>query len=140
MAYTVVYGISETFGLRFKSPESTWQVPSGWVRGTTTKKTLIWGSLLGPGLITRNPYAGIWLLPFLIALNHNILLAVVIGIVHGMARAIGVLKNRKYLDNPYSHLIILGSLFRWRSIDGMVLLLVAGVMIVQVVWILGFRL
>lgn len=45
------------------------------------------------GLITRNPYAGMWLLPFLLALSHPLLttifLGAAIGTIHGAARAGG---------------------------------------------------
>lgn len=89
----------------------------------------IWGAVLGPGLLTRNPYAGIWLLPLLITLNHSVLMGVITGVVigmaHGTGRALGVLNNRKRMDITW-HILILGAQLRWRFIDGLVLLLTAG--------------
>ncbi len=104
-------------------------------------QTVTWGALLGPGLLIRNPYAGMWLLPLLIALNHNLLTALVIGMIvgvaHGGARALGILSNRRQMDMNYSHLMILGAQLRWKYRDGLALLLVAGVLAAYTLALLG---
>jgi len=93
-------------------------------------QTATWGALLGPGLVTRNPYAGMWLVLLLIALNHSLftvlVLGMAVGIAHGGARALGVLSNRRHLDTNCTHLLILGAQMYWRFIDGLALLLAAG--------------
>lgn len=135
--YTLLFGIFETGLLPISAPSLTWQVPAQWIRGHSPfVQTLIWGTCLGPGLVTRNPYAGMWLLPLFIALNQNLLAAVIIGMaiggIHGAARALGVLCNRKELDTscPPIHFLgvhhILGTQWRWRLIDGLILLVVTG--------------
>jgi len=105
-----------------------------------------WGTTLGPGLVTRNPYAGMWLLPLLLALNHGLLTAVVVGMavgtVHGGARVLGVLSNRKQLDGDmeYIHLRILGAQLRWQYFDGLTLLLAAGALAAYVLSLLDAHL
>ena len=101
------------FGLPLRSFDSKWQVPSSWVKGSVIKRSLLWGTILGPGLITRNPYAGIWLLPLLIVLARNPLVMVLVGIgigaAHGIARALGVLRNRKHLESSCDAMFLLGA-------------------------------
>ena len=129
--YALAFGIAETFGLPLRVPSLAWQVPAQWIKGRSPMgQTAMWGALLGPGLVTRNPYAGMWLLPLLIALNHNLLTAMAIGMAvgaaHGGTRALGVLSNRRHMDASCSHLMILGVQLRWKYRDGLALLLVAG--------------
>lgn len=104
---------------------------------------MIWGTTLGPGLLTRNPYAGIWLLPLLVALNHNMLTAVTIGIAigvaHGGARALGVLNNIKHMNTNCGDILILGAQLRWQFMDGLTLLLAAGALAAYVLSLLGIH-
>ncbi len=52
---------------RRRLPGSNWAVPSRWIAGRgNLGRTLIWGLTLGPGLMTRNSYAGMLLLPVLL--------------------------------------------------------------------------
>lgn len=143
-AYAFCFGVLEALGVPFRVPGLAWQVPSGWVgRRPAGVQTLTWGTTLGPGLVTRNPYAGMWLLLLLLALNSNPLAAMVVGVaigaVHGGARALGVLNNRKYMDMDasYVHLRILGAQLRWQYFDGLALLLAAGALMAYVLAVLG---
>ncbi len=122
--YAFTFGILETLGLPIQAPGLAWQVPAQWIRGrSATMQTLTWGACLGPGLVTRNPYAGMWLLPLLTVLDHNLLTAIfigmAIGVAHGGARAIGVLSNRRHLKVSCNHLVILGVQWRWQFMDGL---------------------
>ena len=144
LAYTFWFGLLETLGLSFRPIEIGWQVPSRWIDGRPAMvQALIWGTTLGPGLVTRNPYAGIWLLPLLIALNQSLLIAMVVGIAagiaHGGARVLGVLSNRRSMDmdEEYAHLKILGAQFRWQYIDGLALLVAAGALAAYNLSLLG---
>jgi len=107
-------------------------------------KTLTWGITLGPGLVTKNQYAGIWLLPLLVALNHSLFMTMTIGIAvgvaHGGARVLGVLSNRRYMDIEYAHLRILGAQFRWLYMDGLALLLAAGALAAYILSLMGVHL
>lgn len=108
-------------------------------------QTLTWGTALGPGLVTKNPYAGMWLLPFLVALNHSLLMTIVVSMVvgatHGGARALGVLRNQRCIVMDESaHIRILGAVSRWQYIDGLALLLGAGALAAYALFLLGTRL
>ena len=67
--YGVFYGVLEAGGTAKPAPPgSRWQVPSEWVRGVSRRRRyVVWGSMLGPGFATRNPYAGFWVLPLAVA-------------------------------------------------------------------------
>jgi hypothetical protein len=129
--YGLFYGVLEADGTaRPAPPGSRWQVPSEWVRGVSRRRRfLVWGSLLGPGFATRNPYAGFWLLPLAVAAVHNIgygiLLAAAIGAVHGTGRAVGLLRDVREADADSYLQTTLKSMY-WRMVDGFALLVVAG--------------
>lgn len=129
-AYALGFGVCEALGFPFRTLDLKWQVPAQWLQGRSARaQTLIWGIFLGPGIVTRNPYAGMWLLPLLITLHHNRFVAVsvgvAIGVAHGGARALGVLNNRKNLGTSCTHSVVLKQ-WRWRLADGLALLLAAG--------------
>jgi hypothetical protein len=132
LVYALWFGVRETLGLHRRLLGLVWQVPSSWIKGRPAMvRTLIWGTTLGPGLVTKNPYAGMWLLPLLVALNHNLLITVAVsaavGASHGAARAIGVLRNRKCIAMDGSaYLRIFNAQTQWQYIDGLALLLAAG--------------
>jgi hypothetical protein len=90
---------------------------------------VLWGSLLGPGFATRNPYAGFWLLPLAVAavgnIGYGVLLAAALGAAHSTGRALGLLRDVKDVDvNSYLQ-STLRSMY-WRKVDGFVLLVAAG--------------
>jgi hypothetical protein len=129
--YALGFGLFEVFGLPVRIPGLSWQVPATWVKGkSAATQTMIWGTLLGPGLVTRNPYAGFWLLPLLLGLNQNLLVAigigVAVGLTHGGARACGIISNQKCVKDLNAHIFILQRQWCWKYIDGLTLLMVAG--------------
>lgn len=125
--YAFGYGCAEIFGWPIRAPGFGWQVPSSWVRNKPRIwQFVVWGTSLGPGIITRNPYAGMFLLPFLVALDPTLLTAGLVGFFHGAARAVGVMSNQKYLELPGSDMLILSAQLRWRLYDGLMLLIIAG--------------
>ncbi len=135
LVYALWFGARETLGLHRRLLGLVWQVPASWVRGRpAVARAFIWGVTLGPGLVTKNPYAGMWLLPLLVALlalSHSLFATVVVGVAvgsaHAMARAIGVLRNRKCIAvDASAHVKILQSQERWQYLDGLALLLAAG--------------
>lgn len=144
LVYALWFGIREALGLPARVPGLAWQVPSKWIDGRPwPAQALTWGITLGPGLVTRNPYAGMWLLPLLLAFQHAILpallLGVAVGVIHGSARFLGVLRNRHKLDAnvEYEHLKIMGAQLRWQHIDGLILLFMAGILVVDLLSWLG---
>jgi hypothetical protein len=130
--YGVFYGVLEAGGrARPAPPGSRWQVPAKWVRGVSRRRRfVVWGSLLGPGFATRNPYAGFWLLPLAVAavggLGYGVLLAAAIGTAHSTGRVLGLLHSVKDVD-VHSYLQSSLRSMYWRMADGFTLLAVAGV-------------
>ena len=129
--YGVFYGVLEAGGkARPAPPGSRWQVPSEWVRRVSRRRRfVVWGSLLGPGFATRNPYAGFWLLPLAVAavgnIGYGVLLAAAIGAAHSTGRAVGLLRDVQHVAvNSYLE-SALRSMY-WRKADGFALLATAG--------------
>jgi hypothetical protein len=129
--YGVFYGLLESGGTaRPAPPGSRWQVPSEWVRGVSRRRRfLVWGSLLGPGFATRNPYAGFWLLPLAVAavgnIGYGVLLATAIGAAHSTGRALGLLRDVQRVDvNSYLQSALMS--MYWRKADGFALLAAGG--------------
>jgi hypothetical protein len=136
--YALVLGLLEALAISFRPLSLNWQVPAQWLQSRSAfAQTLIWGTALGPGFVTRNPYAGIWLLPVMLTLNQHIFtnlgIGIVIGIAHGGARAIGVLLTRQNLDTCGSGIL---KQWRWRVADGLMLLFGAGCFTATVLTIL----
>jgi hypothetical protein len=129
--YGVFYGVLEADGrARPAPPGSRWQVPSEWVRAVSRRRRLmVWGSLLGPGFATRNPYAGFWLLPLAVAavgnIGYGVLLAAALGAAHSTGRALGLLRAGPDVDLHSYLQSALRSMY-WRMADGLALLAAAG--------------
>lgn len=144
--YALRFGILETLGIGFRPLGLAWQVPSSWIKGhSVLRQTLTWGTTLGPGLVTKNPYAGMWLLPFLVALNSSPLMAIAVGLnvgaAHGLTRALGVLRNRRCIDmDENAYLSILAAESRWQYADGLALLLAAGALVAYALSFLSIHL
>jgi hypothetical protein len=151
--YGCVYGAAESFGLsRLTAPGRRWQVPQDFMIGAgSRRRALVWGSILGPGFLTRNPYAGFGILLLLVAgavagtgtgtggaagrLAFGLAAAVLVGAAHGTGRALALLRDvSRPQDDPF--VLLLRSL-RWRSLDGMALLAVAGAAAVTIAGRLG---
>jgi hypothetical protein len=129
VAYAVAFGIAELVGLPLRAPSSSWQVPPTLVRGRPGwAKTLTWGVFLGPGLLTRNPYASIWMLPLLLAGVGSPAVGAaagaLVGLLQGSARAVGVLGEQRTADTGEYYLMVIRDM-RWRRLDGADLLAVA---------------
>ena len=129
-AYGLGYGVIEASGrARPRAPGSNWQVPQGMLVGAGTgHRVLIWGTALGPGFLTRNPYAGFGMTVILVACAGHPLAGLVIaagaGAAHGTGRALALLRDTQMrAADPFD--LLLTSL-RWRILDGFALLMVAG--------------
>lgn len=129
-AYAVCYGLTEVAGRRWpRAPGTSWQVSQTMVvNAPPWRRILVWGSVLGPGFATRNPYAGFWLLPLLLASAHGVWAGTVfgaaIGLAHGAGRALALLRDAGPAAGRDPMAIVLASM-RWRIADGVVLLLIA---------------
>jgi hypothetical protein len=131
--YAACYGIIEVSGrLGLPAPGRRWQVPQTMVMGVSDRRRiLVWGSILGPGFLTRNPYAGFGLLPLVVATAGGIraaaVLAAAIGLAHSTGRALALLRDASPRGRPAADpmRMVLTSM-HWRTFDGFVLLLIAG--------------
>lgn len=139
--YCALYGTPESFGLsRPRAPGRSWQVPQDFVIGAgSRRRALVWGSILGPGFLTRNPYAGFGALLLLVAgvggLASGLTVAALVGVAHGTGRALALLRDASSpQDDPFA--LLLRSL-RWRALDGLALLAIAGAAAVTVAGRLG---
>jgi hypothetical protein len=140
VVYGCVYGAAEVCGSsRPAAPGRRWQVPQDLLIGASVRRrVLVWGSILGPGFLTRNPYAGFAILPVLVAAAGHVPAAIVVaglvGVAHASGRAAALLRDSsRPQDKPFT--LLLRSL-RWRALDGLALLTVAGAAAV----VAGFRL
>jgi hypothetical protein len=136
VCYAVGFGVAESFGLMIPSPSTNWQVPAGWVvRQPLAVRIAIWGAFLGPGLVTRNPYAGMWVAPLMLAstgsAKASIAAGALAGALHGLARGIGVIRNMRRQQCCENFAWLTLSFMRRRFVDGLVLLLVAGIVVVR---------
>jgi hypothetical protein len=133
LVYALAYGVVESQGLLVGPPSLGWQVPAAWVRRELGLgvQTLVWGFSLGPGILTRNAYASIWLVPVVLALTGSGTTALAVGALagtaHGVGRATGVLRNMQ-VRGPTSHVAVLGSYATWRAFDGVALFASAGIL------------
>ena len=129
--YAAVYGLGRLWPAGIAPPTIRWQVPAQWVIDRRWASTLIWGFVLGPGVLTRNPLAGMWMLPVSLALQTDVQSAVglgaALGALHGAARATAVMRLQPRLASQRRpELELFASLWRWRMIDGFVLLFALG--------------
>jgi hypothetical protein len=131
VGYGMYYGLIETSGRTgLPPPGRAWQVPARWVDNVPPwRRILIWGSLLGPGFATRNPYAGFGLLLLIVcstgSLRLGVALAVTLGLLHSLARAATLLRD-VHQPPGTDYLDLLARSMRWRALDGLALLTIAG--------------
>ncbi len=101
VGYGAYYGLTEVSGVRgLRAPGRRWQVPQTMmISASPWRRVLVWGAILGPGFLTRNPYAGFGMLPLGLAAmglagsGAAVALGVGIGLAHGGARAVALLTD-----------------------------------------------
>jgi hypothetical protein len=147
--YAAGYGVIEVAGLPWPVPGRRWQVPQDLMIGAgARRRVLVWGAVLGPGFLTRNPYAGFAVLPVLVAavgrqatgtVTTAVLVAALVGVAHGAGRAVALLRDSRAVAAPVAGPVagpvadpfaLLLRLLRWRTADGLALLAVAGAALV----------
>lgn len=134
--YVAIYGPLEALMLPLRAPGMQWQVPATWVTGRPQlRQELTWSLILGPGFVTRNPYAGFWLalilLPAFVEPLTCAAVGAAIGGAHGLTRAVGILRNMR-CSSSTSHLAVMSQGIRWRYLDGLYLVLVLGLLLPSV--------
>lgn len=138
LPYCTYYGMVESIGVPgFPPPSSRWQVPQSFVAGkSVTRRILVWGALLGPGFVTRNPFAGFAALGLAVAglgsVPLGLSVAGAIGIAHATGRALAVFRDVRISTHAdYLHAVLRS--MRWRRIDGVALLVLASLVVVACV-------
>ena len=133
VVYALFYGVLETAGRAVPpAPGSTWQVPSSWVRNVSGwRRIMVWGAMLGPGFITRNPYAGFGLLVLVVAaagsIHNGVPLAAAIGLAHAAGRFLALIRDTHQPNTAAGYLQVVLRNMRWRMADGYALLLIGGI-------------
>jgi hypothetical protein len=129
------YGAIEATGKRGLPPPGTrWQVPSTLVANRSRwRRLLIWGSLLGPGLATKNPYAGFGLLLLAAATAGDAVVGVVfaasVGALHGAGRGLALLRDARGIEGADFLDSVVRSMY-WRIADGLALLTIGAMALV----------
>ena len=133
--YAAGYGLIEVTDrlggrLRLPPPGTRWQVPQAMVIGVSRwRRMLVWGSILGPGFLTRNPYAGFGLLPIAVATAGGVrsaaLLGAAIGLAHAAGRALALLRDARPRPAAPDPMALVLTSMRWRTLDGFALLVIA---------------
>ncbi len=128
--YALVYGLSEVSRFGLPAPSTRWQVPSTWVRGRSrTGRIAIWGAVVGPGIMTPNPYASIWVIPALMTFATGwaagAAMGALVGLTHGATRALGTIHAAR-AEGPAETLALKAILrqMRWGLVDGILLLVI----------------
>jgi hypothetical protein len=142
--YGCGYGVAEVCGLRWPAPGRSWQVPQDLLIGADgSRRLLVWGTILGPGFLTRNPYAGFGMLVLLAAsvgrLPAAIVVAAAIGAAHAGGRAVSLLRDSAAAQHETAQHVtaqretaqrepfaLLLRMLRWRALDGIAMLVIAG--------------
>jgi hypothetical protein len=135
-AYGGYYGLAEVTGRGgLPVPGRRWQVPQTMmIDASPRRRVLVWGAILGPGFLTRNPFPGFGLLLFVVAamrlggFGPGLALAAAIGLAHGTARGAALLRDiggQPVATGPGSQLDLLLKAVYWRRWDGAALLAVA---------------
>lgn len=126
--YAGVYGVCESLTIRsLPVPSSTWQLPANSLRGRTEwGKAVIWAVVLGPGLMTRNPFPAMGLLvllPFALPgygfdAFQCCLISGAIGLAHGAFRGVSTSAN-PVTSKDSRHVLETKALeFGWRRLQG----------------------
>ncbi len=135
------------------APGRRWQVPQDLLLGASgRRRVVVWGTILGPGFLTRNPYAGFGMLLLLAAsigsLPAAVVVAAAIGAAHAGGRAFALLRDSateptgealpqtteqetaQHETTQQDAFTLLLRMLRWRTLDGVALLATAGAAIV----------
>lgn len=132
LVYSATYGFAVLAGRRLPAPSASWQVPATWIRGRGPVGVAgVWSVVLGPGLMTRNPLAGMVLLLVLLPTFEPGLTIVVaggIGLLHGVGRAAGIIADMRLPGTASVVLYLKGKELTWRRREGVGLLLISGIL------------
>lgn len=97
--YCVVYFVFYTLRVNLPHITSRWQVPSTWLHDySLLRQITVWSATLGPGIMTRNPYSSMWVIPIAVCLYPNLIFGCLVGFAHGLGRAVNIIMIAKRMD------------------------------------------
>ena len=130
-----IFALKELNIIRFWTPQIGWQVPASWMRGSRVVGNTLYGLVLGAGILTFIPFASFYLLLMweVSAGAVSLQSAVLLGMIYGAARGItAIMGGISVLRGEYPVALsqwLLGHLGWWHAINGLVLLLIAGLLL-----------
>lgn len=134
-AFAIIFALKELNIIRIPTPQIGWQVPASWMRPGRLFGNTLYGIVLGAGVFTFIPFAGFYLLLMweMAAGAVSLQAAVLLGMIYGVARGVtavmgGVSVLRGEYPVPLSQWL-LNHLGWWHAINGLVLLLVGGLLL-----------
>lgn len=136
----LVFALKELNIIKLPSLQIGWQVPQSWMRPSRALGNTLYGVVLGTGIFTFIPFASFYLLLMsymavgAVSLEAGVALGLVYGFFRGMpavAGGISILRGQYPL--PVSDWL-LQRLGLWHAINGVVLMLVAGLLLGSLVF------
>ncbi|WP_132946677.1 hypothetical protein [Tumebacillus sp. BK434] len=85
----VIAYVCHEFGLiRLVIPQRQWQIPETWVQFTPQQNMLVWGSILGAGILTYIPHVTFYMLYLYLGFFGEPYQGLLFGAVYGLTRAL----------------------------------------------------
>ncbi len=127
---SILYALRELNILHLPVPQIGWQVPKSWMRRSRLEGNVLYGLVLGTGVVTFIPYASFLILLAweFVAGAVSLQAAVILGMLYGVSRGLpAVLGGISVLRGEYPLPLgewILARMGLWHAINGLALLLV----------------
>lgn len=84
----LIYLIRELGILSIGVPQNHWQIPTYWVNRSPLKNMIIWGTVLGAGIFTYNPYFTFYFMYLYIGFLLSPPMGLLGGAIYGLSRCI----------------------------------------------------
>ncbi|MBF6611771.1 MAG: hypothetical protein IVW55_01415 [Chloroflexi bacterium] len=127
---SILYALRELKILHLPVPQVGWQVPKSWMRRSRLEGNILYGLVLGAGVLTFIPYASFLVLLAweFVAGAVSLKAAVLLGMLYGASRGLpaalgGISVLRGDYPLPLSEWII-ARMGLWHAINGLALLLI----------------
>jgi hypothetical protein len=135
----LVFALKELNIIKLPALQIGWQVPQSWMRPSRTLGNTLYGIVLGAGIFTFIPFASFYLLLMweVAAGAASLQAAVMLGVIYGFFRGLpavagGISILRGQYPLPVSDWL-LSHLGLWHAINGLVLLLVGGLLLGSII-------
>lgn len=128
-----VYSLKDLSGINIPTPQRNWQIPATWVNHHPIVNMGIWGTILGAGIFTFNPYAIFFIMYVYIGFFLSPEMGLLVGGTYGIARALpsvyfgisaSISKSNKNQDSLINRIWLKGKWFRKLHITALLGLLI----------------